>query len=186
MIIGPSADGSDLLKSPQLRQVFLHLGMCPDRHTRTALADHIEALTRDEFVEFSAHVLQCVGEHRVALADRILVAPTGVEVSNVSFSTRSHENMKANSLVEKLRGAKTETSGGTAFQEEQDNGEWEKIVTKKPRFTRCIRHELVLFLRADAFVDSPQLTRASALTRFIVTFRDFYTAELFAAIRSQK
>lgn len=193
MLGRPSEDmiiGQGLLKKFELLHVFLHLGMCPNRDMRKALADHIETLTRDEFLQFAKMVLQCIKKHQFELPDGTTRGePTGGELQNVSFSTRSHANMTANSLVDKLRGEKTDkeegTSAGTPFQEEQDNGEWHKVVTKFPRFTRCIRPELVLFLRAGPFVGSPQLSRDSVLKRVITKFEGFYTAELFAVICSQ-
>lgn len=165
------------LSIPDTSRLFVNLGSCPDPGMRTALANYIDTLNRDDFIAFAQKVSYCVSNHTVKLSDgSIRKAPTSTDYSPIRFKTRSHENMTAKSFQEKVRGCRKCRTGnevGTPFQEQQDDGKWLKVVTHEPRFERCIRFELVRFLRDNAFHDT-------ASTRpFREKFRAFYSQGLF-------
>lgn len=157
---------------------------------RTALAKHIDTLTRDTFIGFANTVFNCVAEHKVTLSDgSICTAPTGEEYSKVRIFTRSHAGMDANNLNEALRGWRKKNTAnpvGTAFQEQQDSGEWLDVVTDRPRFERCVRPMFAMFLRDNAFnIHSPQYVPTKALAPLIKNLKDFFTRELFEKILSK-
>lgn len=182
-VIGPYA-----LKKAQLEKFFLVIGMA-DSDTRKRLQAHIAALPdAAAFVKFVTRVVALLPQFATVLEDGKTKFPLAADFQKIRTQTRSHPAMEASPLTDKLRGSTGTTQDGhvkgTAFQVRCDDGSWTCVVTKTPPYSKCVRHEVLLFLE-EFDIDAPSYAGRVELREVIHRFKTFFSRDFYEAVLAE-